>query len=78
MRTSSNTNDDDRVRLATLSANGRVMLGPVEYQRCTTHPRRWEGYRWFWDVGSTPESGDAEMVKACDQCDDEASDECDD
>lgn len=58
--------DAERMREATRS--GARMLGPVERQRCSTHPRRWESYRWTWPVGARPESGDAECVRRCGAC----------
>ena len=63
MRTATNTDDQDRRRLATRS--GDRMLGPTEWQRCEEHGRKWVGYRWTWPVGETPESGDAECIKGC-------------
>lgn len=58
--------DKDRVRLA-VQVGGR-MLGPPERQRCGTHPRRWETYRWVWRVGSEPELGSPEVIRGCAEC----------
>lgn len=59
-------NDDDRTRLA--KRRGPMMLGPIERQRCVTHPKRWESYRWKWRAESTPEDGDVEVVRGCGDC----------
>lgn len=61
--------DVDRVRLA-VQRGGR-MLGPPERQRCVRHPRRWEIYRWTWQIDEDPTSGDAEIVRGCGACSDE-------
>lgn len=61
--------DDDRVRLATPS--GGRMLGPVERERCSHHPRRWVMFRWVWPKDDGPEDGDCEYVRSCGSCLDE-------
>jgi hypothetical protein len=38
--------DEQRIALAT--RKGDRMIGPLERQRCSVHPRRWETYRWTW------------------------------
>lgn len=62
-------NDEDRVRLATPS--GGRMLGPVERERCSKHPRRWVLYRWVWYPGGGPEDGIPETVRGCGSCNEE-------
>ncbi len=63
--------DADRIARATQS--GRRMLGPAERQRCHYHPRRWMIYRWTWAVDDGPDGGDAEVVRGCAACADEAA-----
>lgn len=62
----------DEVRVAQAVRSGRRMLGPAERQRCARHPKRWEIYRWTWDVGDVPENGETELVRGCGSCSEEA------
>ena len=60
--------DADRALLATPSADGQTMLGPAECQRCARHPRRRVTYRWSWPAGQGLEAGDADELRACEDC----------
>ena len=71
--------DEDRVARAKPASSGKRMLGALERERCPEHPRRWVIFRWVWDVPGEGEDpidviscADAESVRACQQCDDEA------
>lgn len=59
-------NDTDRIRLAT--RRGSWMLGPAERDRCDHGKLR--SYRWKWQVGESPEVGEAEFISyGCKKCD---------
>lgn len=65
--------DSDRIRLAT--PNGGKMLGSVERERCSKHPRRWVLYRWVWDVDGMIECGEPQVVRGCGTCWEEHEDD---
>lgn len=60
-------NDDDRAQLAV--RKGATMLGPLEKERCSRHPRRWRTYRWTWraDDGDIS-SSEPVIVRDCAAC----------
>lgn len=58
----------DQERIERAVRKGSCMVGPAERQRCAVHPRRWEIYRWTWDIGDDPTSGEAEIVRSCGAC----------
>lgn len=77
MAAHSHLSDADRIRLAT--RDGDKMIGPKERSRCEKHRRRWNIYRWVWQMpapGETHEdtisSSEPEYVRACSDCEAEA------
>ncbi len=54
--------DDDRQRLARPSKSGKRMLGPLESEDCGHGKKRL--YRWSWDVDSSPEDSEPDVVQS--------------